>query len=437
MKRDFNGEELPVIRAQDGPLPGELADNESLQFQPHVELAPLSLSDIIRRPKGIALYVHVPFCERKCTFCDFLVIAGSVVTKSLKDEYINAVCQEIRFYAPILRSQNIRINMIQFGGGTPSLLTPAQINSLLEAIHEHLDCSALQEVVFEAFPSTVTADKLAAIGQCSTVKLNMGVQTFEDPLLDLVGRPHTSEQVVSALKLASERGLASVGVDLICGLPGSSAATTTSDIRRAAELGADHITVYPLWLYPGTILYQRVMGGEITAPGAEERKMRLAEAHSLLDELGFEQYSIFHFGMNSSRHLYGLWQMRDREWLGLGVGAVSHVFGAVFSNVRDIREYMRRAKSGMDCVESGRVLTARERMRRTLVFGMRLRDFELHWFSERYGCRVQDVFAGELDRFERHGLLQQTETSIRLTLEGIMRLKSIEDSFDAQESQTA
>lgn len=124
------------------------------------------------------------------------------------------------------------------------------------------------------------------------------------------------------------------------------------------------------------------MGGEITAPGAEERKMRLAEAHSLLDELGFEQYSIFHFGMNSSRHLYGLWQMRDREWLGLGVGAVSHVFGAVFSNVRDIREYMRRAKSGMDCVESGRVLTARERMRRTLVFGMRLRDFELHWFSE-------------------------------------------------------
>lgn len=399
-------------------------------FHPAVELENLTLEQVLGTPRYIALYVHVPFCLRKCIFCSSLVVAGRAVSEDLIRQYLAALHQEIRLYGQLCREQRIKVKTIHFGGGTPSLLAPSQLEGILEQVKEHFDCRAMTEVVVEVFPTSLTREIVRLLEQVGCAKINIGVQAFDDRLLAAVGRPHTADEAVRAIELARRAQLASVGIDLITGLPGSNPRTTIHDINLAVRLGVDHFAIYPLWLYPGTVLFHRVRRGEMYLASYEERRECLASAHEALRSAGYRRYTVFHQSLSpENEHLYGKWQMEDQDWMGLGVGSVSNMFGAVFQNARNIRRYIDRASSGNDCVELGRVLTTRERMHRTLAYGLRLVEFDARFFREKYGCGVDTVFNKQLDFLEGEGLLERQGARLRLTVDGVMKLRAVEETI--------
>jgi oxygen-independent coproporphyrinogen III oxidase len=410
----------------------------SLRYHPSVEIGNTSGARSRPRGRSIAIYIHIPFCATRCHFCTFAIVTGKQVNDDLMEAYLVALKQEIAFYAASLKVQGVKIETIQIGGGTPTILSTRQLDQLFEFLFATLDCSALDEIIVEGFPTTITKDKVDVLARIDRLKLNIGIQTFNEANLAGVGRRHSLLDAASTVRLAKDSNIRSVGVDLIFGLPGSTERDVIHDLNTIAELGADHLALYPLWVYERTPVERNIQRGQLVRTRFVDLQAQLATGQALLREHRFERYTAFHYAVSDAhKHGYGLWQMAAREWIGFGMAAMSYTNGEVVLNERNLGRYIAAVRTGNVDTGTGQRFSRDEEMRFALQYGLRLRNYPTAPFLEAFGCEVKDAFGAELAYLTEHGLITWDDARIDLTPDGILKLGAIEKYVTRETSAIA
>ena len=382
---------------------------------------------------GLALYVHIPFCRTRCPYCDFNTHAG---IDALIPRYVKALQAEIADWGRLLDRPPART--VFFGGGTPSCLPPRDIAALCAAAREAFAVPDDAETSLEANPGDCDPGRLASYLDAGINRLSIGVQSFDDALLETLGRRHDSAQAETAFRLASDAGFANVNLDLIFGLPGQTIDQWQASLDRALQCGPEHLSLYALTLEPGTPMERRVRDGRMPAPDPDLAADMYELAEATLAQAGFRHYEISNWALpgRECRHNLAYWRMEP--YLGAGAGAHSFLLERRFANVASPHAYADRlpparkptrepdstahpasAMSNAGAVESIEETTPESLMADTMMMGLRLNsgvnDAD---FRSQFGAGLAATFGPVIDELSDAGLLESDGEGIRLTPRG-------------------
>ena len=369
-----------------------------------------------KQPAGI--YIHVPFCVKKCRYCDFY----SVTDLSRRRDFTDALIREIE-RAP----DPGPVDSLYFGGGTPSVLDPAEIARLVAAVLERFSFHPDSEITLEVNPGTVDEKKLPGFKAAGINRLNLGIQSFNPGALTFLGRIHTAEESSRAIGAARTAGFDNLGLDLIYGLPGQTAEALRRDLEKAASFNPEHLSCYILTYEKGTLLDKDREKG-IVSPLSESRTADLfLLACDLLDRLGYEQYEISNFARSRayrSRHNRKYWNFAP--YIGLGPAAHSFLEPTRCWNHRDLGEYLEDLEKGRLPVEGKETLDKSRQMIEAVYLGLRqTRGIPVPDFNKRFAVDFKTLFEPVLSD---PGLKKQIETGedfCRLSVQGLLVMDSI------------
>ena len=289
-----------------------------------------------------AIYFHIPFCKRLCGYCDFY--------RSVKLKYIPQVVEvmhaELAEQMDFLHDKTIRT--IYFGGGTPSLFAPSEIEKFVEQVRSLFDCSQLEEVTIEANPDDITAEYIAELRKTSVNRISMGVQSLDDGCLQFMGRRHSAQQAVEAVKMLQEAGYDNISVDVIFGVPGFGLAELDDTLKKIVELNVQHISAYHLTIEEGTRFGRMMAKGEFCEVDESSSESQFLQVHKALTTAGFEHYEVSNYALKGyrSKHNSSYWQ--GVEYLGIGPGAHSFNGGVRRWCDQPIEEYIGEVKYGSE-----------------------------------------------------------------------------------------
>lgn len=362
------------------------------------------------------VYVHIPFCERKCGYCDFNAYSG--YKDGTKARYVDALRREIASRA----EPDTPVPSVFFGGGTPTSLSVSDLSRILETLRESFALEADAEVSVEANPSDVSPAYLEGLRAAGFTRLSFGVQTFNDRILKLIDRTHTADEARAAVSAARAAGFDNVSFDLMFGLPRQTLADWERTLEAAIALGAPHLSMYGLTVEEGTPFWARRERGRLTLPGEGLQASMFARAMERAAAAGYVRYEISNHARPgyACRHNQIYW--RNEEYFGFGAGAAGYRGGVRSVNERRPSRYIERvqAEGGPVFAESER-LEARAAMGETAMLGLRLAEgLDLEAFAARFGVRAQDVFAREIARVVDRGWAVCAAGRLRLTERGVM-----------------
>ena len=374
----------------------------------------------LRRPASdlLGIYVHIPFCSAICNYCNF---NRGLYDEALKTRYVAALRPEIA-NAPA----GLAADTIFFGGGTPSLLEPDEVASIIGAVRERFALDPQSEITLETNPETVDRQKLERFRKAGVNRLSFGVQSFHDDELKRLGRIHSAERARAAVREARAAGFDNVSLDLMMWLPGQSVESWLANVDALIAANPDHASLYLLELYPNAPLKEDMArGGWSLAPDDDAAEMYL-RAMERLEAAGLEQYEISNVARpgQESRHNVKYWT--DGEWLAFGCGAHSTYGGVRWKNVAATAEYINRVNSGFDLVAERRMLSAHDRLEEAVFTGLRLRNgIDLDRFAARYGVDVWAKYGNELQPFVEAGWLVRDGRRLRLTRDGMLMANEV------------
>jgi oxygen-independent coproporphyrinogen-3 oxidase len=370
---------------------------------------------------SLGLYLHIPFCQAICSYCNF---NRGLLDGDLKRRYVDALEREVRS-GPGPKAQGPRresADTIFFGGGTPSLLEPDEVRRLLAACRETFDVDAGAEVTLETNPETASAARLEGFREAGVNRLSFGVQSFDDGELARLGRLHSAERAKEAVRAARAAGVENVSIDLMCWLPGQSLASWLGTVEQTIDLGLEHVSIYLLELYPNAPLQDALARGAADPQAAEDIAAEMyLRGFERLHGAGFTQYEISNTARagRPSRHNLKYWQ--GGRWLGFGCGAHSTVDGRRWKNIASTTAYVERMAAGEPVAVDEQVLSRQGQFEERLFLGLRLSA----GVSRR---EVEAVFG--IDPWRRHedrfslfveaGLMWTSGDSFGLTREGML-----------------
>ena len=364
----------------------------------------------------LSLYIHYPFCLRKCLYCAF---NSRTDVSCSSDEYVAGLLRELAIRSGMPGNGSSAVTLY-FGGGTPSLLEPCQVEQLINAAAKYYALSADAEITLECNPGTVSAGKLAAFRAAGVNRLSLGVQSFDDNFLEKLGRAHTAGEAQSAFRAAREDGFDNVGIDLMHSLPGQTLAQWESELLSACELRPDHLSVYGLSVEEGTPFALLEEEGQLALPDEEESACMYEKSAEILGASGYEQYEIANFARPGfrSRHNSGYWQRRP--YLGFGAGAHSYLrlpgHGIRFSNKESVEDYLQLISRGCFPTAESRSLSCEEAMAESLFLGLRLTEgVSLDSFYEEFSVSFHEAFGAACSDLFAAGLLEIRDGFLRLT----------------------
>ena len=372
----------------------------------------------------LGLYLHIPFCSSICSYCNF---NRGLLDPELKTRYVAALAKEIR-QAPGAAAR--AADTIFFGGGTPSLLEPAEIADLIAACRERFDLAGDSEITLETNPETATPPRLEAFRAAGVNRISFGVQSFEDDELTRLGRVHSAARAREAIRAARAAGFGNLSFDLMLWLPGQSFASWLRTVDEAVALEPDHLSLYLLELYPNAPL-KEAMAREpwSQAPDDEAADMYLAGLDRL-DVAGLEQYEISNVARPGfqSRHNVKYWQSGD--WWGFGCGAHSTIAGERWQNIAGVQDYVQHVDQGQDVRMDRRVLSEADRSSEALFTGLRLSaGIDRAAFKARYGSDPWMTYRQELAPFEEAGMMWERAGHFGLSRQGMLMANEIFVTF--------
>lgn len=366
------------------------------------------------------LYVHYPFCVRKCRYCDFL---SGPSNEERRSAYLEALCREITLAGRKYRNEDgtlYRVQSVYFGGGTPSLMTEKEMEHLLFTLSLNFLLLPDAEITTECNPGTVTKEKLTAFRDMGINRISIGVQSFKDSELSLLGRIHTGEDAISCVMAAKEAGFDSVSLDLMSALPGQTMKDLMENLETAVSLSPDHISCYSLILEDGTALKAMAEEGKLPPfPGEDLDRAMYHETGRFLQEHGYPRYEISNYARPGfeCRHNIGYWT--GDEYLGLGLGAASLVSHTRFSNTRKMDEYLV-LKDLPEIRRETEHLSRKDEESEFMILGLRMTEGVLeNDFEERFKTPIDSVFGDVIQKHVLDGLLVRTDGRIRLTGYGL------------------
>lgn len=364
----------------------------------------------------LSLYLHIPYCVRKCLYCGFY---STQYSQEHADEYLTGLRREAGVHrGPFLGRA---IESIYVGGGTPTALSPDQFIRVSDIIREHFMVSDGVEFTVEANPNTVTEQKLKVLLECGVNRLSLGAQSFSNAVLLILGRLHTAEEALHAMRRARQAGFQNISIDLIYGIPGQTTPLWRESLERAIELGPEHISAYSLSLDEGTWFKREVEAGKLVLP-EEENVARMYElAESVLTRAGYGRYEISNFSLPGfeCRHNVNYW--RRGEYLGLGPAAWSFISGRRYANIADVREYSRRLAAGLSPVEFEEVVRPEQAAAEDVMLGLRTEaGVELRRIEQVHGRQAVELLAKNIDLLRGSGLVSLSSGRLRLTGHGML-----------------
>lgn len=378
-----------------------------------------------------SLYFHIPFCNRRCGYCDFNTFAG---LNSLLPVYVDAICQEIELIAKA-SPQKINVGTLFFGGGTPSLLSPQQVERILETCASVAEISSSAEITLEANPGTVTAESIHAYRSMGINRISFGMQSAHPDDLRILDRQHHHSDVIQSVLWSQQAGFKHVNLDLIFGIPGQGLERWKNTLRLALLEGVDHYSLYSLSVEDGTPMQQWVDRGLLPAPEDDLAASMYETAIQILDQHGFTQYEISNWansiaGERDARCRHNLQYWRGLPYLGFGAGAHGFSHGVRTENVSAVREYIARIQQGQEgefpaspACKTAVNLSSWEQMQEYMMVGFRLTDegVSRKLFRDRFDAAIDEMFEKQIKRLLKQRLIEINpgdEDRYRLTLSG-------------------
>ena len=360
--------------------------------------------------KPIAIYIHVPFCVRKCAYCDFASFAGK---EDVWKNYFEALLGEIDSWKDELRTREVR--SVFFGGGTPSLVPAGAIASVLERLRQYAVFAPDCEITLEANPGTLAPEKLAVYRQAGVNRLSIGVQSFDAGLLKILGRIHAPEEAEAAVYMAQEAGFDNISIDLMYALPGQTMAQWLDTLKKAVSLPLKHISAYSLIVEEGTRMYQRVEAGELSVPDDDSVNEMQRMAVDFLARHGFARYEISNYARPGfeSRHNITYWEVGD--YLGLGSAAHSLMNNMRFANPPEPERYL-----GGERMLEKQICSISDQMEEHIMLETRMtRGLNLALWQERFGEAFLEKHARAVRKLESYGLIEIENGFLRLNTMGL------------------
>lgn len=348
-------------------------------------------------------YCHVPFCPRKCSYCAFVTHIGSL---ALVPAYLEAL--EAEFDRLAAKRPGGPLSTVYFGGGTPSMLTPADIRRLLDSLDAHLGIENGAEITVEAHPETVDEAKLAGFLEAGVTRLSMGAESLESGELLAIGRSHASERVADVVRWARAAGFAQLGLDLIYGLPTQTCDSWERTLSAALDFRPEHLSLYPLSIEPRTVFARRQREGKLSVPTDDVVADMYCLACGMLADAGYEHYEVANWSLpgHACRHNLAYWH--NREFYGAGVGAHGYLHPHRYENMRQTRGYIERMRRGDDPVVHVEEIDEPTRKAETVMLRLRLLREGLD-LSAAHGDGAVDALRNRrelVDRLAAQGLVR-------------------------------
>lgn len=362
-----------------------------------------------RKDNSFELYIHIPFCVRKCAYCDFLSAPGS---EEAKASYTKALLREIE----AVKTEKREVSSIFVGGGTPSALSPSLMGDIFEKIHESFSVAQDAEITIEANPGTLSKEKLFLYKNAGINRLSLGLQSPEEAELKSLGRIHTYEEFLESFSLAREAGFQNINVDLMCALPDQTYEGWIRNLRTVAALHPEHISAYSLIIEEGTPFAKR----KLNLPDEDTEYRMYEDTAGILEEYGYEQYEISNYAKKGLVCCHNIGYWTRKEYLGLGLGAASLWGNQRFSNTSDFSAYLKESGSPEKIRENRETLSLEDEMSEFMFLGLRMTEgVSKAEFLESFGTPIESVYGKVLDKYKNMGLLEEKEGRIFLTRAGI------------------
>ena len=358
----------------------------------------------------LELYVHIPFCVRKCQYCDFL---SGPSDEETKDRYIEALLKEIRAAE---HTEDYEIVSVFIGGGTPSALKAEAIASIMRTLQEQFFFCEDAEVTIEANPGTVDLEKLTIYRNVGINRLSLGLQSTDAEELKLLGRIHSYEEFLKSYEWAREVGFSNINIDLMFAIPGQTGEAWRQHLYQVAELNPEHISAYSLIIEEGTPFAEQ----NLDLPDEDTEYQMYEDTAEILERYVYRQYEISNYAKQGymSRQNAGYWQRL--EYLGFGLGASSLYGGMRFSNTHQMQEYLKESRNPDQIRQDVTVLSRNEQIEEFMFLGLRMTEgISEKKFEENFDVRLMDIYGDILQKYEETGFMEHIETKWRLTRKGI------------------
>lgn len=373
----------------------------------------------------MGLYLHIPFCIRKCNYCDFLSFGGT--TEDEQKDYFRVLLHEIEHYSNIY-SNKYYVDSIFIGGGTPSLVEEGLIHELMSAVRNGFSVDQNAEISIESNPKTLTKNKLDTYLAAGINRLSMGVQSFDANLLSAMGRVHSPEDILANYTLARECGFRNINLDLMFAIPGQTKQIWLDTLKQAIGLEPEHISFYSLQLEEGTPYFSMFQEGSLKEIEDELDREMYHEAIKTFNDSGYHHYEISNASKDGyqCRHNLKYWSMDD--YLGLGLGAHSYMDGVRFSNITNLKDYIQAAQNKASSNRSPFVQwhhknTKEENISEYIFTGMRkLEGLDLRDFESRFEKSIEDIFSANWHKLQKYideEYLVKSAGNMRFTINGI------------------
>ena len=381
------------------------------------------------------IYIHIPFCIKKCFYCDFFSLPGD--DYKLRREYTRALIYEITFYGERY-GKNLKADTVFFGGGTPSLMEPGFISKIMEALNKNFDIASDAEITMECNPATLTPEKLKGYRAAGVNRLSIGAQSFNDEVLQKLGRIHKAEDIEKTFDLARQAGFDNMNMDLMFAVPGLTLKEWRKTIKQALGMKPEHISFYSLEISEETVFGHMVSEGKMKETPVEKDRRMYHEAVEAFKEAGFNHYEISNAALPKRECRHNLKYWRFSDYLGLGASAHSFINKVRFSNVSDVSQYidamnkqdMARGTQlgdsdviGAGCIDCFHVNSGMDSIGEYTFTALRTKNgVDFRDFEKRFKNYFWDVFGKERNKFEeyvRNGYARSDSRHIALTYKGI------------------
>ena len=368
--------------------------------------------------KELELYVHIPFCIRKCRYCDFLSAPASAYTREI---YLKRLCRQIRNFRA---EEEYTVRSIFIGGGTPSLLSGDEMKLLFESIRDHFSVRDGAEITAECNPGTLSPEKLEAYRSCGINRLSIGLQSADDEELKLLGRIHTFQEFLANYEAARNAGFHNINIDLMSALPGQSIHSWERTLTLAAQLAPEHISAYSLIIEEGTPFYEMYGDSEEKRsrgldqpwlPSEEEEREMYYLTRDILSSCGMRRYEISNYALPGYECVHNIGYWRRVPYAGFGLGAASLTGSRRYRTTDDLEAYLRGDDSEKDVV----ILSEQDEMEETMFLGLRMMEgVSLEEFRKTFGISMYSIYGSTIEKLRSLGLIETRGGRIRLTEKG-------------------
>jgi oxygen-independent coproporphyrinogen III oxidase len=410
------------------------------QWKP--EYLPNAIEALDQSPRTgdpLGLYLHIPFCRKRCKFCYFKVYTDKNASEI--ELYLKALIKEGEIYSRMPAFGGRQLRFAYFGGGTPSYISEKQLRYLVEGLNRQIGWENAEEVTFECEPGTLRKSKLETLKEIGVTRLSLGIEHFDDRILEANGRAHLSPEIYRAYSWAREVDFPQINIDLIAGMSGESEDTWRDAVRRAIELEPDSVTIYQMELPYNTVISQEMIGKGLDSPIADwPTKRRWVDyAFEQFLERGYRIASAYTLATTKKpcRFIYtdALWHGGDM--IGLGVSSFSHFGGVHFQNAHNFEEYVRILETGNLPLWRALPLTPRQRLIREVILQLKTGALDARYFHSKFGVDIRQEFQKAFERLNQERMLEHDKETIQLTRRGLLQVDHFLTEFFEPESKTA